>query len=227
MGDPTGGRLCLCDQEFDLDKPCMICRPDQPASDYAKSRSTGGLSDDDVCLPGEIACLADHMAGEIPNTVYGEVMEAAEMLNDLEIKDSAKLANLLGAHHNGKKWVFSTCLPDLDSISAEDSDAHPYGNTRAYDDLVYEGRDLCGAEPDKGIIDPGYCGIPSREFHDAQLRDSSCWVHASVERWFERAIEFHQGTPPVGKWIAPRGLVPSDRKLAVAATKRKNKDVSE
>jgi hypothetical protein len=25
-GDPTGGRLCTCDLEFDLNEPCMICR---------------------------------------------------------------------------------------------------------------------------------------------------------------------------------------------------------
>ena len=185
----------------------------------APSYRRRGLSDDDVYLPGEISDLAEHASVELPNNVYGEIMEAAEMLHDLGIKDASELGNLLGAHHDGCKWTFSTALPDLDSISDED-----------YADLVYEGRLLCGAEPTEGTMDPGYCGGPPRDVHDEQVLDPNSWVHSAFERWFERAFEHFHGKNAwkhhaVKKMDVPLKKV-SDRRLAVDATKRKN-NVSE
>jgi len=204
----------------------MMGDPRGPLDEWEVSTPSQPMIEEDW-LPYLISEIAEAQSKNLSNTTYGEITELAGMLHDLGIGDTAELGNLLGAHCDGKKWTFSTTtLPKF---------AHDTLTDDEYYDLVYEGRHLCGAEPEKGKIDPGYCGIPSREFHNAQIEDPDCWVHTSIERWFERAFEQLQekNAEKRGQEIVKNDLkilkrAPklSDRRLAVLATKRKNKNAS-
>lgn len=92
----------------------------------------------------------------------------------------------------------------------------------AHADLVYAGRKLCDAQSTKGQMDPGYCGSVPRDVHDDQILDPGSWVHSSTQRWADRALEV------LGRAVIEDDLKKvtkmSDRRLAVNATRRKNRN---
>ena len=172
------------------------------------------LSADKLYLPYEISALAEYASGDLSKEAYSEIVELASMLHNLDIANCSELEKLLGAVHYEKKRPFDPDL-DLDGMSDED-----------YADLVYEGRKLCEAEPIKGQRDAGYCGSVPRHVHDTQILDPSTWAHAATPKWAERAME-ELGRDVIRadlkKHKAPKKI--SDRRLAVDATRRKNRNV--
>ncbi len=93
------GGLCLCDQEVDLDKPCLVCRSDPgfPVKDEPK---------DEEWLPFLVSDLAEKCSTALSDESYGEVMDLANMLHDLGIGSAQELNKMLGAHFDGEHWRF-------------------------------------------------------------------------------------------------------------------------
>jgi hypothetical protein len=98
---------CLCDQEFDLTKPCMICRME---SGEFESGSGGAAvapePKDEEWLPYIVSDLAEKPGRNLSDATYGEIMDLANMLHDLGIGDTKELQKMLGVHFDGEHWRF-------------------------------------------------------------------------------------------------------------------------
>lgn len=153
-----------------------------------------------------ISGVTSEASDNLSTDAYGELMELASMLHDLDVHTVKALTKLLNVYFDGEHYSFDPpdCLDD--DYSDEE-----------YADLVYEGRKICDADSSDN------CGSVDRAFHDTQILKPSSWVHSSTKRWFNRAVK--EQVKPKPRKLPIKKL--SDRRLAVDATKRKIKNVSE